>query len=705
MAAKGWIGRSQLQMFLSAVTHMQACVRGKRDRKRAAKERRSARLKAQKAPEPPRPRPKLQVSRTGTLSDGVCFDSGSLLTVARCEACVVVNAPNTQLVRIDVKRYRSARFSSLNEAIEKRFALFAALPVFVEHKENEVSKAAERARESAAEEAAEEGYADFVIVKFGEKAAKAAAASTSRRWDGSLKDLVHNLKEEAFTNGTTIPMSSGGTEMIVIERGSATLLPSDERQRTLPPLELSVGSFYSSQAGAALQSEGGLQLVSHACSINRVSRELVNHFFDNACWVGMQEQAASVVERLVTAGRAFASATASAQRELRGEKELMEGHEGYPRDCHPPILITPVASGLEHLRPIPFGQLLLQTPAEMKAVQYELAKKAELRARMKERSAPSPPSPPPPLSPPVEKYSKLGLPVCTWRCEWCGSSAELGRGKGPNGQVSLCSACSKRMEHDPSTMKERSVCKPKYTCIRCNASFNFPAELVNHTERFHSAERGKTASGLESWSCHWCGCSEKEAVKCCYAWIKPKPDEPLFRTPLCSHCMTDFRAGKRNPQWDDTDVLTKTNEFKQSPLMKTSKSAQLISRLRLGKGFGGDKVHRIGKPSSLEASGPPSPWAGSPSSSKRQSRPGSAKVTSKATSPAAERRRSRSPTLSHIWQAEPPMLGFDEREHLNNVNLRRARAQSDPLELMRYESIGRMTRPRSAAAISFREED
>ena len=51
------------------------------------------------------------------------------------------------------------------------------------------------------------------------------------------------------------------------------------------------------------------------------------------------------------------------------------------------------------------------------------------------------------------------------------------------------------------------------------------------------------------------------------------------------------------------------------------------------------------------------------------------------------------------------MLGFDEREHLNNVNLRRARAQSDPLELMRYESIGRMTRPRSAAAISFREED
>ena len=33
---------------------------------------------------------------------------------------------------------------------------FAALPVFVEHKENEVSRAAEQAREGAAEEAAEE---------------------------------------------------------------------------------------------------------------------------------------------------------------------------------------------------------------------------------------------------------------------------------------------------------------------------------------------------------------------------------------------------------------------------------------------------------------------------------------------------------------------------------------------------------------------
>ena len=188
MAAKGWIGRSQLQMFLSAVTHMQACVRGKRDRKRAAKERRSARLKAQKAPEPPRPRPKLQVSRTGTLSDGVCFDSGSLLTVARCEACVVVNAPNTQLVRIDVKRYRSARFASLNEAIESASPSTPRCPSLSSTRRTRWARLPS-GHEEAAEEAAEEGYADFVIVKFGEKAAKAAAASTSRRWDGSLRTL------------------------------------------------------------------------------------------------------------------------------------------------------------------------------------------------------------------------------------------------------------------------------------------------------------------------------------------------------------------------------------------------------------------------------------------------------------------------------------------------------------------------------------
>ena len=152
---------------------------------------------------------------------------------------------------------------------------------------------------------------------------------------------------------------------------------------------------------------------------------------------------------------------------------------------------------------------------------------------------------------------------------------------------------------------------------------------------------------------------------------------------------------------EDDEVLTRSQELKQSGApIATSKSAQLISRLRLGKGFGGDKLNsvKIGKhlkppPVDVEESGPPSPWPGSPMSLQRQA--------ASAASPESGRR---SPTISRIWQAEPQRLGWDEREHLGKVNLRRARAQSDPLDL-RFESVGRMTRPRSAAAIRFREED
>jgi len=124
----------------------------------------------------------------------------------------------------------------------------------------------------------------------------------------------------------------------------------------------------------------------------------------------------------------------------------------------------------------------------------------------------------------------------SWRCGWCSCRCDecSGKGPGPDGAKTLCSACSSRFRNGhtgpPSTSDDG-----KFVCERCTRQFDSIGALGGH----------KRFCDMGTWRCGWC---EVRADEC-----SGKGPGPAGPKTLCSACSARFRAGHTAPPLRDAD--------------------------------------------------------------------------------------------------------------------------------------------------------
>ena len=113
-----------------------------------------------------------------------------------------------------------------------------------------------------------------------------------------------------------------------------------------------------------------------------------------------------------------------------------------------------------------------------------------------------------------------------WRCAWCSGGAEevQGKGPGPDGAGTLCSACSSRYRGGATGPPTKDV-DGNYLCDICERTFTDIRGLGSH-RRF--CDGG-------AWRCAWCMCSAEQT-----SGKGPGPDGA---STLCANCAGRFRSG------------------------------------------------------------------------------------------------------------------------------------------------------------------
>lgn len=88
-----------------------------------------------------------------------------------------------------------------------------------------------------------------------------------------------------------------------------------------------------------------------------------------------------------------------------------------------------------------------------------------------------------------------------WRCGWCEIKAEetSGKGPGPAGAGTLCSACSQRYRGGSTGPPARDE-QGRFLCDHCSRAFETMAGLGSH--------RSRCDGGV--WRCGWCECKREE---------------------------------------------------------------------------------------------------------------------------------------------------------------------------------------------------
>ena len=145
-----------------------------------------------------------------------------------------------------------------------------------------------------------------------------------------------------------------------------------------------------------------------------------------------------------------------------------------------------------------------------------------------------------------------------WRCGWCKCSIEetQGKGPGPEGAGTLCSACSGRYRGGATGLPPTDE-DGKYICDLCNRTFETISGYGSH--------RGRCDGGV--WRCGWCQCSYEETTgkgarahshhsaqhpsrcvltrhACCNHVTGPGPDGAKT---LCAVCSARHRSGHSGP--------------------------------------------------------------------------------------------------------------------------------------------------------------
>ena len=114
--------------------------------------------------------------------------------------------------------------------------------------------------------------------------------------------------------------------------------------------------------------------------------------------------------------------------------------------------------------------------------------------------------------------------------QWCDCKYEdaNGKGPGPDGAQTLCSACSNRFRSGHTGPMVRNE-EGKYECERCGKGFDTIMGLGSHRKRCDG--------GL--WRCGWCVCSIEET-----SGKSPGPQGPGT---LCSTCSSRWKSGHTGP--------------------------------------------------------------------------------------------------------------------------------------------------------------
>jgi hypothetical protein len=121
-----------------------------------------------------------------------------------------------------------------------------------------------------------------------------------------------------------------------------------------------------------------------------------------------------------------------------------------------------------------------------------------------------------------------------WRCGWCECKYEdsSGKGPGPAGNHTLCSACSGRYRAGHSGPPPRNE-DGKYVCDKCGRTFESIPGLGSHRKRCDGG----------TWRCAWCTCKSEET-----SGKGPGPDGGGT---LCSTCSSRWRSGHTAPMQQD----------------------------------------------------------------------------------------------------------------------------------------------------------
>ena len=128
-----------------------------------------------------------------------------------------------------------------------------------------------------------------------------------------------------------------------------------------------------------------------------------------------------------------------------------------------------------------------------------------------------------------ETFSALGVHRrhCdggSWRCGWCECKRgeTSGRGPGPDGPGSLCSACSSRFRAGHTSRPSQNA-NGRFICPKCDRDFETIAALGVH---------GRHCNG-GTWRCEWCSCSREET--------SGRGPGPTGSGTLCSACASRYR--------------------------------------------------------------------------------------------------------------------------------------------------------------------
>lgn len=513
--------RHELEAQMSAATFVQARFRGRRARRLAEERRAEALISTADL------FGNLQVRRTGTLTELSCFNARSVLVPSTCDAIVVCNAP-TDLVVLDSTRYRDLRLEKMRSDVDVRAALLRRLPVFQQAAENALNMEVSTARQLAIAESVARGEDKETQLGAGHVAAKNAAAAATARANDNMKGFASGLKETSLAAGEHA-QPVGTAKVLLVTAGELTLVAkNDRRQHTLTLLSLQPGAFYSFNAVGAIPNIADPVLSCSApCTCLLFNEGQVTQALGPQAWVLLDAQIAATTQRVRDAVEGFSRATAQGQPErFVPPNPNQPWRDGPPYDCSAPLFVASDEQ-LISKRLQPIGP----TEEDTEATRERLVRLADYRAQKQQQ--------------PKEKtvaWSDLlkaneAERQSLWRCRWCDCTAELGKGMGPEGQLTLCFACS----HDflagrkDAPDKKQKQHNEKFQCPRCSETFVTVDALQKHTARCKVGLEGHSSG---KWRCFWCQCTEKEAVSI--------ERGPLLKT-VCSLCAAKWRAGYPGP--------------------------------------------------------------------------------------------------------------------------------------------------------------
>lgn len=540
--ARGAAVRRQDMLRSSAATCLQAHGRGMCSRASIARRRQAA------AANPPLVMPNLQVRRTGTLMELSWFNASCLLAPSKSDAIVVCDYPS-ELVVLDARRYRELRIDGVRSTVDRKASVIRSLPVFQEAATNAIETAISTARRLAVSQALSRGLSKEEQLVAGNSAAEEAAVAAAARTVDDLRGLASNLKESSFEVGEHASLEGAADLLLLVTTGQAVLTAKDgQRQHSLTLLALGPGGLCSISELAEISSISNPVLSGTPCTCLWFDGAFVTQVLGQHVWNLMLAQASATTQRVVMAARGFAEATAPAPAARGIPPDPDTWWRNGPPSCTLPLFA------------VSDEQLISKRPEPIELTEKEVEAARERLARLRILKQSRPKEEPASWADLIPSNGVNRPSV--WRCRWCDCDAELGKGLGPEGGLSLCFDCSRSFM---AGRKDAPGSRPSqhnaiYACSRCSKRFVAVETLQEHISQCKvGLERGQPG-----WRCCWCRCGENEA--------NGIERGPRGKT-LCSLCAVKWRAGQHNPAPVELDAAPRNASATRATPLRQANTA------------------------------------------------------------------------------------------------------------------------------------